>query len=196
MGRDSILRCLPHVFERRVKGRESNGHGLGLAFVDAVARAHGGTVTASNRENGGAHIAIGLPLASRSRLPGRGRHRLPTSSGRGAVTDQAIARDLLAALCVLQGIGDRSDRSEPDPCHSSGLAGPRAVSPRLADCDDCVACRGLQPRSCSVPGPFRAERFYLAAIAYGDSDGRILRGTGFARLSIKARFRMRTECRL
>ena len=34
---------LLHVFERRVKGRDSNGHGLGLAFVDAVARAHWGS---------------------------------------------------------------------------------------------------------------------------------------------------------
>ena len=55
---------LPHLFERRVKGRDSNGHGLGLAFVDAVARAHGGTVSASNRESGGARIAVNLPLAS------------------------------------------------------------------------------------------------------------------------------------
>jgi signal transduction histidine kinase len=55
---------LLHVFERRVKGRDSNGHGLGLAFVDAVARAHGGTVTASNRESGGARITVTLPLAS------------------------------------------------------------------------------------------------------------------------------------
>lgn len=55
---------LLHLFERRVKGRDSNGHGLGLAFVDAVARAHGGTVTASNRECGGARIAVTLPLAS------------------------------------------------------------------------------------------------------------------------------------
>ena len=55
---------LLHLFERRVKGRDSNGHGLGLVFVDAVARAHGGTVTASNREGGGARIAVTLPLAT------------------------------------------------------------------------------------------------------------------------------------
>jgi signal transduction histidine kinase len=55
---------LLHLFERRVKGRESNGHGLGLAFVDAVARAHGGTVAASNRENGGARITIAFLPAS------------------------------------------------------------------------------------------------------------------------------------
>jgi len=52
---------LPHLFERRVKGKESNGHGLGLAFVDAVARAHGGSVTAQNRDGGGAQIAVTLP---------------------------------------------------------------------------------------------------------------------------------------
>jgi signal transduction histidine kinase len=56
---------LLHLFERRVKGRDSNGHGLGLAFVDAVARAHSGTVEASNRESGGARITITLPLASK-----------------------------------------------------------------------------------------------------------------------------------
>jgi signal transduction histidine kinase len=50
------------LFERRVKGRESNGHGLGLAFVDAVVRAHGGSVTATNREGGGARVVLSLPL--------------------------------------------------------------------------------------------------------------------------------------
>jgi signal transduction histidine kinase len=57
------LDVIQHVFERRVKGRESNGHGLGLAFVDAVVRAHGGTIAACNREGGGARIAVMLPLA-------------------------------------------------------------------------------------------------------------------------------------
>jgi signal transduction histidine kinase len=52
---------LPHLFERRVKGRESNGHGLGLAFIDAVARAHGGAVSAGNREQGGARLTVTLP---------------------------------------------------------------------------------------------------------------------------------------
>lgn len=54
---------LAAVFEQRVRGRNSSGHGMGLAFVDAVVRAHGGSVTAANRKNGGARIAITLPLA-------------------------------------------------------------------------------------------------------------------------------------
>ena len=54
---------LSQVFEGRVKGRSSNGHGLGLAFVEAVVRVHGGTVEASNRNEGGARLAITLPLA-------------------------------------------------------------------------------------------------------------------------------------
>jgi signal transduction histidine kinase len=62
-GFDSAV--LTHLFERRVKGRDSNGHGLGLAFVDAVARAHSGTVEASNRESGGARITVTLPLDSK-----------------------------------------------------------------------------------------------------------------------------------
>ncbi len=56
---------LPHLFERRVRGLESNGHGLGLAFIDAVARAHGGTVKAGNRPNGGARIEVMLPRTAR-----------------------------------------------------------------------------------------------------------------------------------
>lgn len=51
-----------NLFERRVKGRESRGHGLGLAFVEAVVRVHGGVVSASNRKEGGARLSIRLPL--------------------------------------------------------------------------------------------------------------------------------------
>jgi signal transduction histidine kinase len=50
-----------HMFEQRVKGRDSKGHGLGLAFVEAVVRAHGGSVTASNRPEGGALLSISWP---------------------------------------------------------------------------------------------------------------------------------------
>ncbi len=59
------LEVMPHLFGRRVKGRESNGHGLGLAFVDAVVRAHGGTVAASNREPNGARLTVTLPAIPR-----------------------------------------------------------------------------------------------------------------------------------
>ncbi len=55
---------LDPVFERRVKGRNSDSHGPGLAFVDAVARAHGGTVSVTNRKRGGACITVNIPFAS------------------------------------------------------------------------------------------------------------------------------------
>ena len=70
----------PHLFERRVKGKESRGHGLGLAFVDAVVHAHGGTVSASNREGGGACITLSLPLASEH--PGAGAPEAPLAQTR------------------------------------------------------------------------------------------------------------------
>ena len=51
-----------HLFEQRTKGRESRGHGVGLAFVEAVVRVHGGDVAATNRTEGGARLSISLPL--------------------------------------------------------------------------------------------------------------------------------------
>jgi signal transduction histidine kinase len=48
-------------FQERVKGVESKSHGLGLAFVEAVVCAHGGSVAASNRRGGGAILDIRLP---------------------------------------------------------------------------------------------------------------------------------------
>ncbi len=55
-----------HLFERRVRGRESRGYGLGLAFVEAVVRVHGGAVSATNRSEGGARLSISLPLGKAS----------------------------------------------------------------------------------------------------------------------------------
>ena len=64
---------LEHAFERfsRAGTARSRGHaGLGLAIVDSVAKAHGGTAGAANRPEGGADVWIALPLtAVSSRVP-------------------------------------------------------------------------------------------------------------------------------
>lgn len=51
------------AFQRFVKGEHSTGHGLGLAFVEAVAQAHGGHVKVADRPGGGAILTVCLPLA-------------------------------------------------------------------------------------------------------------------------------------
>ncbi len=58
--------ALPHLFDRffRVEAaRSPGGSGLGLAIVRTLVEAHGGTVTASNRDTRGALFAIWLPAA-------------------------------------------------------------------------------------------------------------------------------------
>jgi signal transduction histidine kinase len=50
------------VFERFVKGKHSPGHGLGLAFVDAVIKGHGGVASISGRAGGGAIVCLSLPV--------------------------------------------------------------------------------------------------------------------------------------
>jgi signal transduction histidine kinase len=54
------------IFERFVKGKHSPGHGLGLAFVDAVAQAHGGAVKISDHPGGGARVSLLLPLSTKT----------------------------------------------------------------------------------------------------------------------------------
>lgn len=54
---DDLARLFEPFFSRR-KG----GTGLGLALVQQIVTEHGGTVTATNREGGGAEIVISLPL--------------------------------------------------------------------------------------------------------------------------------------
>ena len=53
-------------FEKYIKGKGSTGSGLGLAFAEAVVRAHGGQIKAANGPRGGAFIVIDLPLAVRA----------------------------------------------------------------------------------------------------------------------------------
>jgi len=50
------------AFDRFVKGKHSPGHGLGLAFVDAVVQAHGGAARVSANAGGGAVISLSLPV--------------------------------------------------------------------------------------------------------------------------------------
>ena len=56
---------LPHAFERfsraDVARTGGGGVGLGLAIVDAIARAHGGSAKAANRVTGGAEVTMVLP---------------------------------------------------------------------------------------------------------------------------------------
>lgn len=57
---------LPHAFERFSRADAARtgggGVGLGLAIVKAIARAHGGTASATNRTDGGAEISLVIPL--------------------------------------------------------------------------------------------------------------------------------------
>lgn len=54
---------IDQVFQRFVKGRESQGHGLGLAFVKAIACAHGGSAHAENRGSArGIQIVVEFPV--------------------------------------------------------------------------------------------------------------------------------------
>ena len=74
---------LPHAFERFARpadsgrARSEGGAGLGLAIVSAIARAHGGWVSAANQPGGGAVTALQLPGAvyqsASTSGPGTGR---------------------------------------------------------------------------------------------------------------------------
>jgi two-component system sensor histidine kinase KdpD len=53
------------VFEKFYRAREANrpgGIGLGLTIARGIVEAHGGTMTAANREGGGASFRFTLPI--------------------------------------------------------------------------------------------------------------------------------------
>lgn len=54
---------LPHIFERFWQSGEAGGSGLGLAIARGIVTAHGGSIGAENREEGGALFRFTLPLA-------------------------------------------------------------------------------------------------------------------------------------
>lgn len=45
------------------RNRSSGGHGLGLAIAASAIRRHGGTISASNRQQGGLEVRVTLPVA-------------------------------------------------------------------------------------------------------------------------------------
>lgn len=54
--------ALPHLFDRFGRFDEGGSAGLGLSIVAAVVHAHGGSVVAANRPEGGAAVTVRLPL--------------------------------------------------------------------------------------------------------------------------------------
>ena len=54
---------LSRLFETGAKGTKSTGHGLGLAFVNAVVRAHGGSIDVTHAHPTGARISVRIPVA-------------------------------------------------------------------------------------------------------------------------------------
>jgi signal transduction histidine kinase len=59
-------------FSRADEARTTGGSGLGLSIVALIAQAHGGTVGASNRPDGGADVWLALPRARASHRAGAG----------------------------------------------------------------------------------------------------------------------------
>ena len=53
---------LPHVFERFVKGADSNGSGLGLAIAHDIAAAHDGRLEIDSQPGLGTRVRLSLPL--------------------------------------------------------------------------------------------------------------------------------------
>jgi signal transduction histidine kinase len=61
--------ALPHLFEpffrvNDARDRDSGGAGLGLAITRHAISAHGGNVSASNRDGGGFEVQMSLPLTT------------------------------------------------------------------------------------------------------------------------------------
>ncbi len=66
--------ALPFLFDRfyradASRSRENGGSGLGMAIVAAIARAHGGAVSAGRAEAGGLAVQVRLPRIDRGGVP-------------------------------------------------------------------------------------------------------------------------------
>jgi two-component system, OmpR family, sensor histidine kinase MprB len=95
---------LPYVFDRFYRGassRGTQGSGLGLAIVRQVAEQHGGTVTADNAPDGGAVVALRLPVH-------------PAGSAGDAATDPGLPGTLEAIPQRPEEDGEHRDDDEQE----------------------------------------------------------------------------------
>jgi signal transduction histidine kinase len=65
---------LPEIFEAFVSSRlDAKGTGLGLTIAEGIVHQHAGTISASNRSQGGASIEVTLPSAEARRTGSNAR---------------------------------------------------------------------------------------------------------------------------
>ncbi len=68
--------ALPNIFRKfyRAPGSKTGGLGLGLSIASGFVEAHGGSITAANRPEGGAVFTILLPVPEQERSDGEEQH--------------------------------------------------------------------------------------------------------------------------
>jgi PAS domain S-box-containing protein len=106
---------LPHVFEPFRQGdsaatRTVGGLGLGLAIVRHIVEAHGGTVTAQSRGNGGgSQFSVRLPTGRPGTHP-EARSGAAQLRGRRvlAVDDDESTQELVATMLLMYGVSVRT----------------------------------------------------------------------------------------
>jgi signal transduction histidine kinase len=65
---------LPDIFEAFVSSRlDAKGTGLGLTIAEGIVHQHAGTISASNRAEGGASIEVTLPASDARRAANHGK---------------------------------------------------------------------------------------------------------------------------
>ena len=138
--------ALPQVFDRffradNVRTHSENGAGLGLSIVRSICLAHGGSVEATNRAEGGCRIIVRLPLATPAVRSSAAAFHLAAVTATPASAAPAGARDFSprrkpweqpGTAPAPAGARDFSPRRKPweQPGTAPAPAGARDFSPR------------------------------------------------------------------